>query len=115
MSQGSDAPSLLADATRAARLRFWIVIVGALAIAAFASTSAYDSWRSYNHVILSNERELGNLAKTLAKQAEDTLQTSDLLLRDTAGWYENEHPAPGPVADAKLAARASGLPQVREM
>jgi PAS domain S-box-containing protein len=113
MSQASATRSLLADATRAARLRFWIVIVAVLVIAAFAATSAYDSWRSYAHVIAANNRELGNLAKTLAEQAADTLQTADLLLRNTATWYEADRPTPGPVADDKLAARVAGLSQVR--
>ncbi len=107
--------SLLADATRAARLRLWIVVVGLLVIVVFAGSSAYDSWRSYRHVITANNRELGNLAKLLAEQAEDTLQTPDLLLRNTVAWYEGEHPRPGRTADDKLAARASGLPQVREV
>jgi signal transduction histidine kinase/CheY-like chemotaxis protein len=115
MSQPSGAPSLLADATGAARLRFWIVIVGVLVVAAFAASSAYDSWRSYGQVISSTNRELGNLAKTLAEQAEDTLQTSDLLLRNTVGWYESEHREPGPAANEKLAARVAGLSQVREL
>jgi PAS domain S-box-containing protein len=115
MSQASAAPSLLADATRAARLRFWIVIVGVLVIVAFAGTSAYDSWRSYGHVISANNRELGNLAKTLAEQAADTLQTADLLLRNTVTWYEFDRPTPGRVADDKLGTRSAGLSQVRHL
>src|ERR1700757_2774714 len=110
MRQASATHSLLADATLAARLRFWIVFVGSLAIAVFLGSSAYDAWRSHNHVVTSTNRELSNLARVLAEQAEDALRTSDLLLRDTVGWYENERPKPGPEADAKLAARASGLP-----
>jgi PAS domain S-box-containing protein len=112
-SQSSASGSLLADATRAARLRAWIVIIGVLVIAAFAGSSVYDAWRSYDRTISANDRELGNLAKTLAEQAGDALQTSDLLLRDTVNWYETEHPEPGSVANAKLAARAAGLPLVR--
>ncbi len=115
MAQASTRSSLLTDATRAARLRFWIVVVSVLVIAAFVGTSAYDAWRSYQHVISSTARELDNLAKVLAEQADDTLQTPDLLLRDTVGWFENEHPLPGPGADDKLAGRAAGLPQVREV
>ncbi len=111
--QKSASGSLLADATRAARLRAWIVIIGVLVIAAFAGSSTYDTWRSYDRTIAANNRELGNLAKTLAEQANDALQTSDLLLRDTVTWYESEHPEPGSVASAKLAARAAGLPLVR--
>ncbi len=112
-SQQSASGSLLADPTRAARVRMWIVVIGVLVIAAFASSSAYDAWRSYERTMSANDRELGNLAKTLAEQAQDALQTSDLLLRDTVTWYETEHPESGSVASAKLAARAAGLPLVR--
>ena len=115
MSLTSAPGSVLADETRAARLRLWIVILGVLVIAAFAGSSIYDSWSSYNHVIAANNRELGNLAKALAEQAEDSLQLADLLLRDTVTWYETERPAPGSTADKKLATRAAGLPQVREV
>src|SRR5882762_929246 len=105
--------SLLADATLAARLRLWIVIVGVLVIVLFVSSSAYDSWRSYRQVITATNRELSNLAKVLAEQAGDTLQTANLLLRDTVGWYESGRPKAGPGAEGKLAARAADLPQVR--
>jgi len=115
MAPASASGSLLADATRATRLRSWIVTIGVLVIAAFAATTAYDAWRSYNYVIFATDRELGNLAKALAEEAQDTLQTSDLLLRDTVAWYETERPAPGKAADEKLAAKAAGLPQVREV
>ena len=115
MAQASASSSLFADAARAARLRFWIVTIGVLGIAAFAGSSAYDAWRSYDHIISSNNREVGNLAKALAEEAEGSLQLADLLLRDTARWYENERPAPGRVADDKLAAKAAGLLQVREV
>jgi PAS domain S-box-containing protein len=115
MPQESATRSLLADPMRAARLRLWIVIVGVLVIVVFVSSSAYDSWRSYRHVITATNRELGNLANVLAEQAEDTLQTSDLLLRDTVRWYQTERPKPGPDADGKLAIRASGVPLVREV
>jgi PAS domain S-box-containing protein len=115
MAPASASGSPLADATRAARLRFWIVTIGVLAIAAFVGTTAYDSWRSYDYVIFATNRELGNLAKALAEEAQDTLQTSDLLLRDTVTWYETERPVPGKAADDKLAAKAAGLTQVREV
>ena len=115
MAQAFPFGSLLADATRAARLRFWIVTLGVLVIAAFAGSSIYDTWISYNHVISSNKRELGNLAKALAEECEGSLQLADLLLRDTVAWYEAEHPAPGSAADDKLAVKAAGLPQVREV
>jgi len=90
-------------------------LVGVLAIAAFAGSSAFDSWRSYDQDISATHRELANMAKALAEQAEGSLQLADLLLRETAAWYAHERPSPGDAADAKLAARAAGLPQVREV
>ena len=96
--QASASGSLLADATRAARLRFWIVTIGVLVIAAFAGSSAYDVWRSYNQVISATQRELGNLAKALAEQAEGSLQLADLLLRETATWYADRAPRTGSAA-----------------
>jgi signal transduction histidine kinase len=104
-----------ADATRAARLRSWIIILGILVIGVFAGTSSYHLWRSYHEAIASTHRELGNMAKTLAEQAEGSLRLVELLLRETATWYANEHPAPSSAADGRLAARAAGLPQVREV
>jgi len=104
-----------AGSARATRLRFWIVAVGALVITALAGSSAYDVWRSYHQDISATHRELGNMAKTLAEQAEGSLQLPDLLLRETVAWYEHERPAPSAAADARLATRATGLPQVREV
>ena len=115
MAQASASGSLLVDASRAARLRFWITIVGLLVISAFAGTSAYDAWHSYERDIFTTHRALGNMAKTLAAQAEGSLQLVDLLLRETAAWYASESPTPGDAADARLAIRAAGLPQVREV
>jgi hypothetical protein len=115
MSQGSASGALLAGPTRAARLRFWIIVAGVLVIATFAGSSTYDVWRSYHRDIIATHRELSNMAKTLAEQAEVSLQLADLLLRETVTWYENERPKPDDVADARLAARAAGLPQVREV
>ena len=115
MSPAPTSGSLGADATRAARLRSWIIIVGVLVIAAFAGSSAWHLWRSYHQAIAATHRELGNMAKTLAEQAEGSLRLVDLLLRETATWYASEHPVPSTAADARLATRAAGLPQVREV
>jgi PAS domain S-box-containing protein len=100
-------------ASRTARLRLWIVIIGILVIAAIAGSSAHDAWQAHNNAIAATNRELGNLAKVLAEQTADTLQTTDLLLRDTVSWYENERPTIEHGAQGKLAGRAAGLPQVR--
>ena len=107
--------SRASDAMRAGRLRWWIVGIGVLALAALAVSSAFDVWRSYHQNISAIHRELDNTAKTLAEQAEGSVQLADLLLRETAAWYQNERPGSGSAADAKLAARAAGLPQVREV
>jgi PAS domain S-box-containing protein len=115
MSPATGSGSQLPGSTRAARLRFWIVIVGVLVIAAFAGSSAYHLWRSYHEAIAATHRELGNMAKALAEQAEGSLRLVDLLLRETATWYANERPAPGDAANARLATRVTGLPQVREV
>ena len=55
------------------------------------------------------------MAKALAEQAEGSVQLADLLLRETATWYAERTLCTGSAADAKLAARAAGLPQVREV
>jgi PAS domain S-box-containing protein len=115
LPQVSASGSPAADATRAARLRYWIIIIGTLALAALTGSSAFDVWRSYHLDISAIHRELGNMAKALAEHAEGSVQLADLLLRETAAWYQNERPVPGDAADAKLAARAAGLPQVREV
>jgi PAS domain S-box-containing protein len=104
-----------ATSARAARLRSWVIAVGVLGIAGFACSSAYDSWRSYNQDVSATQRELGNMARTLAEQAEGSLQLADLLLRETVQWYEHERPAPSEAANARLAMRVAGLPQVREV
>jgi len=78
-SRASVSGSLLADATSAARLRSWIIILGVLVIAAFVGSSAYHLWRSYHEAIAATHRELGNMAKTLAEQAEGSLRLVDLL------------------------------------
>ena len=115
MPPSSATRSLLADQALAARLRLWIVVGGALVIAAFVASSAYDSRASYEHMISATHRELENMARALAEQAGNTLQTSDLLLRDTVAWYETDAPGRASGPRPSWRTRASGLPQVREV
>ena len=96
------------------RLRIGGVILGVLVILAFAGSSAYDAWRAYHDSLIATDRELDNVANALAEQTAWTWQTVDLLLRDTARWYQNDSHriAPDLINDV-LAAHAAGVRQVR--
>jgi PAS domain S-box-containing protein len=96
------------------RLRIGGIILGAFVILAFASSSAYDAWRAYDNSLTTTDRELNNLASALAEQTAWTWQAVDLLLRDTARWYQKDGRNVAPQRfDEVLAIRAAGLPQVR--
>jgi len=99
--------------TSSERLRQRIVAAGVVLVAAFAGSAVYDSWRLYQQITFATERELGNLANALAEQGAGTLQAVDLLLRDTADWYETtgRDLSPGAIANA-LASRVVGVSQV---
>ena len=94
-------------------LRRVIVVAAIFFIAVLFASSAYDAWRLRQQVTTATEREAINLAKALAGESARTLQTVDLLLRDTANWYEQS----GKTLDAgglaaALAARTIGVEQV---
>jgi PAS domain S-box-containing protein len=85
-----------------------------IVIMAFAGSSAYDAWRAYNNSVFANERELGELVDALAEQTALAWDGIDLLLRDTASWYQREGRKLAPdLLDADLATRTAGLRQVR--
>jgi PAS domain S-box-containing protein len=85
-----------------------------IVILAFAGSSAYDAWRAYNNSIFANERELGELADALAEQTALAWDGIDLLLRDTASWYQRDGRKLTPeLLDTDLASRTAGLRQVR--
>jgi PAS domain S-box-containing protein len=95
------------------RLRIGVIVLGALAILAFAVSSAYDAWRSYRYSLKATDREIDNMARALAEQTAWTLQAVDLLLLDTARWYRSDsHGLPPERINEVLANRAAGLPQV---
>jgi PAS domain S-box-containing protein len=103
-------------AMRFRRLQLGVTALGAVVILAFAGSSAYDAWRSYRYALIATDREIGNIAKALAEQTAWTLQTVDLLLSDTARWYESEpQNSPAAVVDAALAARVAGVTPVRQV
>jgi hypothetical protein len=109
-----DSASPRSRSLRFKRLRLGVIVLGVLVILAFAGSSAYDAWRAYHNSLVATDRELDNVAKALAEQTAWTWQGIDLLLRDTARWYEHvgDKSAPGRL-DEVLANRAAGVRQVR--
>jgi PAS domain S-box-containing protein len=96
------------------RLRLGAIVLGVLVILAFAGASAYDTWRAYRNALVATDRELGNVAKALAEQTAWTWQGIDLLLRDTARWYQNDGRQIAPERlNEVLANRTAGVRQVR--
>jgi PAS domain S-box-containing protein len=95
------------------RLRLRIVLLGVLIVMAFAGSSAYDAWRSYHNTLSATHREISNVATALAEQTAWTFQAVDLMLRDTARWYQNDSKKNPPERlDEILANRSAGLKQV---
>jgi len=112
----SDLASPDLGTIRFRRLQMGIVALGILVILAFAGSSAHDAWRSYHDALETTNRELTNTAHALAEQTVWSLQGVDLLLLDTARWYRSESRSLSPEAlTAALAARAAGVPQVRQV
>jgi PAS domain S-box-containing protein len=96
------------------RLRVGTVALGVIVILAFAGSSAYDAWHAYNNSLFATERELGELTNALAEQTALAWEGIDLLLRDTAGWYQSDgRKLPPERLDEDLATRTAGLRQVR--
>jgi PAS domain S-box-containing protein len=95
------------------RFRLRIVILGVLIVLAFAGSSAYDAWRAYNNTLAATNREITNVATALAEQSAWTFQGIDLLLRDTARWYQNDsRKFPPERLDEILANRTMGARQI---
>ena len=113
MSRSDNSASLHTGSIRFRRLRVGIAVLGILALVAFVGASVYDAWRSYRHSIVANDREISNLARTLAEQTSWTWQGVDLLLDDTARWYRNDRSnLPPERLDEVLATRAAAVRQV---
>ena len=114
MPSSDDSASPHTRSIRLKRLRLGAVVLGVLVILAFAGSSAYDAWRAYHNTLAATDRELGNVAKALAEQTAWTWQGIDLLLRDTARWYQNDGRNIAPARlDEVLANRTAGVRQVR--
>jgi PAS domain S-box-containing protein len=113
MSEPSDSTTKAAGPNRFKRLRLRIVVLGVLVILAFAGSSAYDAWRSYGNTLAATNREIGNVATALAEQTAWTFQGIDLLLLDTARWYQSVRLEIEPEhVNEVLANRTAGVRQI---
>jgi PAS domain S-box-containing protein len=114
MPENTDPTSQPAGPLRFKRLRLRIVTLGVLTIIAFAGSSAYDAWRAYDNALAATDREITNVATALAEQTAWTFEGIDLLLSDTARWYQNDSKKiPPERLDEVLANRTAGVRQVR--
>ncbi|HWS63364.1 MAG TPA: ATP-binding protein [Steroidobacteraceae bacterium] len=114
MTENTNLNTQPAGPLRFKRLRLRIVILGVLVVIAFAGSSAYDAWRSYNSTFAATHREITNVATALAEQTAWTFQGIDLLLHDTARWYQNDSKKMAPERlDEVLANRSAGVRQIR--
>ena len=71
-------------------MRYAIICAGVAFALAFAASSAYDAWYQREQLYEASERELGNLSQVLAEETKRGVQTVDVLLRDTALWYQDQ-------------------------
>src|ERR1700712_565464 len=109
-------PLLPPPGIRFRRLQVGVLLSGMMVMLAVAASSAYDAWRSYGYTVAATEREIKNVANALAEQTGWSLETVDLLLLDTARWYQAEGKSiPQEDRDAALAARTAGVQPVREV
>ncbi len=94
-------------------MRYAIICAGVAFALVFAASSAYDAWHQRTQLYDSSERELANLSKVLAGQTARSAQAVDVLLRDTALWYQQQGRRLGPAqVEQALADFASIVPQV---
>jgi len=113
MSESSDSIAKGIGSNRFKRLRLRIVVLGVLVILAFAGSSAYDAWRSYGNALAATNREIDNVATALAEQTAWTFEGIDLLLSDTAHWYQAVRDKTAPERlDEMLANRTAGVRQI---
>jgi PAS domain S-box-containing protein len=113
MSENADQ-NAQAGPLRFKRLRLRIAILGVLVVIGFAGSSAYDAWRAYGNALAATHREITNVVGALAEQTAWTFQGIDLLLLDTARWYQNDSKKIAPERlDEVLANRSAGVRQIR--
>ncbi|APW44225.1 hypothetical protein RS694_17945 [Rhodoferax saidenbachensis] len=94
-------------------MRLRIIAIGALVISALVGSAVYDSWQLHEQLKAWNYRALGNLARALSSEANRNFQSVDLLLMDTAVWYQDAALKATPTEiEQALSARVTGLGQV---
>ena len=114
MTENTDQIAQPAGPLRFKRLRLRIVVLGVLVVIGFAGSSAYDAWRAYNNALAATNREITNVAAALAEQTAWTFQGIDLLLSDTARWYQTDGKKIAPERlNEILANRSAGVRQIR--
>jgi len=114
MSENTGPVNQRSAPLRFKRFRLRIAILGVLIVLAFAGSSAYDAWRAYHNTLAATNREITNVATALAEQSAWTFQGIDLLLRDTARWYQHDsQKIPPERLDEVLANRTAGVRQIR--
>jgi hypothetical protein len=79
-----------AASMRFQRLRLGVVVLGVSVILAFAASSGYDGWRAYENALSATAREIDYESRALAEQTAWAVRAVDLLLEDTARWYQND-------------------------
>ncbi len=94
-------------------MRYAIACAGLAVTLAFAASAAYDAWHQRNQLYEMSERELSNLSKVLAEETSRSIQTVDVLLRDTASWYTlRGYTLPDEAVNSALSNLTIGVPQV---
>jgi PAS domain S-box-containing protein len=94
-------------------LRRRVLAIGAVLVLSFIGEASYDSWRLKQQIMAANTRELGNLSRSLATQADRTMQAVDDLLSGTASWIEaNGTRQEAEDLEAELKRQKKGVPQV---
>src|SRR6516165_6477997 len=92
LGQNLSPSPVVSDPRRYSALRRRTILLGSLMIAAFVALGAFGIWRSYRHATSTTKRELGNVATALAGQTAWSWQNIDLLLSNTASWYQLDAP-----------------------
>ncbi|QBK06051.1 response regulator [Hylemonella gracilis] len=98
---------------RTSLMRYAVIFAGVAFTLVFAGSSAYDAWYQRDQIYQASERELGNFSRVLATETARSVQTVNVLLRDTAWWYQQQgHRLSGEEITRTLATFSELAPQV---